>query len=120
MSAYLDYQMGGEALYTGGVGPMNDGTYGVPSSAVMSQPLDAGGGPPANYGAQVLDIFKFGVGVWSQNQARQDMVDLRRWEATNAGLFQQGQAAAVLGRPGQVGFLGVAAIGLVLLLVLKD
>lgn len=102
-----------------GVGPQNDGTYGIPSPAVMSQPLDAGGGPPANYGAQIMDVFKFGVGVWQQNEARQDMLDYRRFEATNAGIYQQGQAAALYGRQGQLGIFGVAAIGLVMYLALK-
>lgn len=116
MSAYLDYTGGGEALYTG---YQNDGTFESPAVAVMAQPLDAGGGPPANYSGAVLDIFKFGVGAWSAREQRQDMIDLRRWEATNAGLFQQGQAAAMYGGQGQVGVLGIAAIGLILLLVLK-
>lgn len=102
-----------------GVGPNTDGTYGIPQTAVMSQPVDAGGGPPANYGAQVLDIFKFGVGVWQQQSARQDMLDYRRWESTNAGLYQQGQTAALYGRQGQMGIFGFAAIGLLAYLVLK-
>ena len=103
----------------GGVGPQNDGTYGAPPSSVMPQPVDAGGGPPANYSGQVLDIFKFGVGIWNQQKQRQDMIDLRRWEATNAGLYQQGQAAAMYGRPGQIGILGMAAIGLIVFLAVK-
>lgn len=116
MSAYLDYSGGGDELYTG---YQNDGTFQAPASAVMVQPVDAGGGPPANYSGVVLDIFKFGVGVWNQREQRQDMIDLRRWEATNAGLFQQGQAAAMYGRPGQVGVLGIAAAGLILYLLMK-
>lgn len=119
MSAYLDYTGGGEALYTG-VGPQDDGTFAAPATSIMPQPVDAGGGPPANYSGLIMDVFKFGVGVWNQREARQDMIDQRRWEATNAGLFQQGQAAAMFGRPGQMGVLGLAAVGLVLLLVLKD
>ena len=116
MSAALDYQYGGDTLYTG---YQNDGTFNSPAVAVMPQPVDAGGGPPANYGAQVLDIFKFGVGVYAQNEQRKDLIDLRRWEATNAGLYQQGQAAAIYGSRGQVGILGIAAVGLILLLVMK-
>ncbi|CAN7304966.1 hypothetical protein [Acidovorax delafieldii] len=116
MSAAIDYAGGGEELYTG---YQNDGTFQAPAVSVMQQPLDAGGGPPANYGAQVLDIFKFGVGVWNQREARQDMIDLRRWEATNAGLVQQGQNAALYGRQGQLGLFGVLAIGVVLYLVVK-
>lgn len=119
MSAYLDYMGGGEALYTGGAGYQDDGTFSAPASSVMPQPVDAGGGPPANYSGMILDVFKFGVGAWNQNEQRKDMVDLRRWEATNAGLFQQGQNAAMFGGRGHVGLIGVAAVGLVLLLLLK-
>lgn len=119
MSAYLDYQ-GGESLYTGDVGPQNDGTNVSPGAAAMPQPVDAGGGPPANYSAAILDIFKFGVGAYNQNKAQQSMIDLRRWEATNAGLMQQGQSAAIYGGQGQMGILTIAAIGIVLLLVLKQ
>jgi len=120
MSASLDYSMG-EDLYTGGsmIGPQDDGTFNSPATAIMSQPVDAGGGAPANYSGAIMDIFKFGVGVWNQREARQDMIDQRRWEATNAGLFQQGQAAAMFGGRGQVGFLGVAAVGLIVLLALR-
>lgn len=102
------------------VGPQNDGTYGAPAASVMPQPVDAGGGPAGNYSGQIIDIFKFGVGVWNQNEQRKDMVDMRRWEATNAGLYQQGQTAAMYGGGGQIGVLGIAALGLVLLLVMKD
>ena len=103
-----------------GVGPQNDGTYGIPPTAVMSQPVDAGGGAPANYGSQILDIFKFGVGVWNQRENSKDMLDYKRWEATNAGLYLQGQNAAMYGGRGQIGVLGIAALGLILLLVMKD
>lgn len=119
MSAYLDYTGGGDDLYTGDIGPQDDGTFGTPAAGIMSQPVDAGGGPPANYSGTVMDIFRFGVGVWSQTQARRDMIDQRRWEATNAGLFQQGQNAAMFGGRGQVGILGIAAVGLIVLLAMK-
>lgn len=118
MGAALDYS-GGEDLYTGGVGYQSDGTFSAPIPSVMPQPVDAGGGPPANYGAQILDVFKFGVGVWQQNNARQDMIDLRRWEATNAGLFQQGQNAAIYGSRGNIGLMGIVAIGLIAFLAMK-
>lgn len=119
MSAYLDYTGGGDALYTGDVGPQGDGTFVTPSAGIMPQPVDAGGGPPASYSGTIMDVFKFGVGVWNQREARRDMIDQRRWEATNAGLFQQGQAAAMFGGRGQVGILGLAAVGLIVLLALK-
>ena len=118
MGAALDYS-GGESLYTGDVGYNPDGTFSAPNVAIMPQPVDAGGGVPAKYGAAILDVFRFGVGVWQADRQRQDMIDLRRWEATNAGLYQQGQAAAIYGSRNQVGILGVAAVGLILFLALK-
>lgn len=119
MSAYLDYSGGGDALYTGDIGPQNDGTFGTPDAAVKPMPVDAGGGAPANYSSTILDVFKLGVGAWTQTQNTSAMVDLRKWEATNAGLFQQGQAAAMYGKPGQIGIMGIAAIGLLVLLLMK-
>lgn len=114
MSASIDYA-GGEGLYTG---YQNDGTFESPPQAIMPQPVDAGGGPPANYSGATLDLFKFGLGALERYQTRQDMIDLRRWEATNAGLYQQGQAAAMFGGNGRIGLVGVAAAGLILYLLL--
>lgn len=103
-----------------GVGYKEDGTFGAPAAAVMPQPVDAGGGQPANYSGMILDVFKFGVGVWNQQKQQENLIDLRRWEATNVGLYQQGQAAALLGTQGQMGVIGLVAVGLVLLIALRD
>lgn len=102
-----------------GVGPQNDGTVIAPAAGVMPQPVDAGGGPAASYGSQVLDIFKFGIGAYNASQQRKDMIDLRRWEATNAGLYQQGQARALYGGNGQIGVMGIVALGLIVYLAMK-
>lgn len=80
------------------VGPQSDGTYASPVS--MPQPVDAAGGAPGGYAQQVLDVFKFGVGAWQQQQQSQQMLDYRRWEATNAGLTQQGRTSPVSVAPG--------------------
>lgn len=74
-------------------GPQTDGTYNIPTTAMAVQPTDAGGGPPADYSTSVLDLFKFGVGVWQQDQSQQRLIDYKRFEATNSGLYQQGQPA---------------------------
>lgn len=132
MSAWLDYTggdgpggSGGEDLYTGGdsytggVGYAGDGTYSAPAVAVTAQPVDAGGGPVGNYGQTVLDIFKFGVGVWNSNQQQQNLLEYKRWEATRLGAYQQGQPALTLGANGRIvgGASGVVLVGIALLAV---
>lgn len=74
-------------------GYQSNGTFNSP--VMQAQPADAGGGAPANYGQNVLDVFKFGVGVWQQQQSQQQLLDYRRWEATQGAVNQQGQTAGV-------------------------
>lgn len=84
---------GGDATQTNDwsvAGPQTDGTYNIPDLGVQLQPADAGGGLPADYSSGVLDIFKYGVGVWSANQNQQQLLDYKRFEATQNGLHQQG------------------------------
>lgn len=125
MSAYLDYSYGGEDLYTGGgVGYSPDGTFNTPSVAVTAQPVDAGGGPVGSYGKDVMDVFKFGVGIWNQQRQQQAMLDYKRFEATQYGAFMQGQPALTFSSGGNVlgGASGMVliAFGLVFLLLAKD
>lgn len=104
------------------VGPQSDGTYGVPATAGTPQPVDAGGGLPGNYSQTVLDVFKYGVGAWSQYATTQQQLDYRRWEATNVGPAQQGKPAYTVGvTAGGSGTMLIltAAAALALVLVLK-
>lgn len=130
MSAWLDYTggdgpggLGGDDLYTGGVGFSGDGTYTAPAVSMVAAPVDAGGGPAGNYGAQVLDIFKFGVGVWNQREQQQNLLDYKRWEATQYGAYMQGQPALTLGANGRMlgGVSGVmlVAVAFAAVLLLK-
>lgn len=101
-------------------GPQSDGTYVSPVG--MAQPADAGGGPAASYGQQILDVFKYGVGVWQQDKARTDLLDYRRWEATNVGLTQQGRAGLVNTQANtskQGSFLLLALIGVGIALAVR-
>lgn len=103
------------------VGPQSDGTFGIPYSAGAVTPYDAGGGPSANYGGQIMDVFKFGVGVWQQQQNNTAMLDYKRFEATQAGLYQQGQAAnlasnAAGGNSNQLIFFALLIGGVILLI----
>lgn len=79
------------------VGPQSDGTYSYPAnSQPNNQPWDTSGGANGNYSQQVLDVLKFGVGTWQQDQSRKDFYDYKKYEATNGGLFQQGAFAGGL------------------------
>ena len=97
MSASLDAQLG-DPYYTDslayGIGPQSDGTNIPAPASVQTTPVDAGGGPAGQYGQQVLDVFKFGVGVWNSQVQQGRLLDYRRWEATNLGINTQGQPAA--------------------------
>lgn len=132
MSAWLDYTggdgaggIGGEDLYTGGsVGYASDGTFTTPAVAVTAPPVDAGGGGVGQYAPMVMDVFKFGVGVWNQQEQQKRMLDYKRYEATQYGAFMQGQPALTFASGGNVlggasGLMLVALAGLVILLI-KD
>lgn len=106
--------------YTAGTQP--DGTWVTPVQARQPQPVDAAGGTAANYAPLVLDVFKFGVGVWNQQQQQQNMLDYKRFEATQLGAFAHGQPALYASSGGQIigGASGIVLIGaVVLLLMLK-
>lgn len=102
------------------VGPQSDGTSISPAAAEMSLPVDAGGGVAGSYGKDILDIFKFGVGVYSQDKQRSDLLDYKRFEATQAGLWRQGQPALFArnaqGGNGNLVILAAIVIGAVVLL----
>lgn len=105
-----------------GVGPQTDGTVIPPPTAVPTQPVDAGGGAPANYPQAILDIFKVGVGAYVQTQQQQQQFqDYRAYQATRTGLFQQGKpaqlaAASTGGVSGTVIMAGVAILAVALIL----
>ena len=89
-----DYAAGQGPTVDQGIGPQTDGTN-LPaySAATIAQPADTAGGQPAGYGSQILDIFKFGVGVAQQQANQQAFFDYKKFEATSGGLYQQGKAA---------------------------
>jgi len=88
--ATLDYTQADQPL----AGPLTDGTYSYPDAAQPSnQPWDSGAPATGGYSADVLNLFKFGVNAWSQNKARNDLLDYKRFEATQGGLFRQGAPA---------------------------
>lgn len=94
------------------VGPQSDGTFLPSDTSIIPQPADAAGGAPAQYGQQVLDLFKYGISAWSQSDARQQLFDYKKFEATNGGLYQQG-APATMARAATGGNSGLATFALI-------
>lgn len=121
MSAYLDSQVD-DPYYTDSIGPQSNGTSIPAPASVTPVPVDAGGGPAGNYSAQVLDIFKYGVGIWNSQVQQQNLLDYKRYEATALGINAQGRPAAY----GAVQVGGTANLNMILLiaaaafLVMKD
>lgn len=99
------------------VGPQTDGTNLPASISTLPTPRDTAGGAPASYGQSVLDIFKYGIGVWSQTEQNQQLLDYKRFEATNGGLYQQGKSAALPRAAVNGGGSQLAMLGLITLVV---
>ena len=102
------------------VGPQSDGTNIQSGAAAPAAPVDAGGGAAGSYTQNILDVFKFGVGAYSQNKQQSDLLDYKRFEATQAGLWRQGQPAlfsnSAQGGTGSLVILAAIVIGAVVLL----
>ena len=89
--------------------------YISPELQLPSAPVDAGGGVPGSYTAEVLDLFKFGIGAWQANKAQNNLLDYKRYEAINGGLSQQGAPSANRVNGGSVGSGGMNTTTLLLI-----
>lgn len=102
------------------VGPQIDGSYNLPVTAQpVNNPSNTAGYPAAS-DSSALDILKYGVGVATDAWKFNTMIDYKRFEATNGGIYQQGRNANVVRNASgslSPGFL-LAAAGIVVLLVL--
>ena len=83
-------------------------------------PVDAGGGAAGQYSSMIMDVFKLGLGAYVATE--QIDAQTKRYEATNGGLYQQGQPALLYrnqnGAQSNAGLLIIG--GLVLFFLLKD
>lgn len=78
------------------VGPTNNGTYNVPAAAQpVNQQWDTGGGTLGQYSGDVFTILSQGIGAWSQYMGNQQLLDYKRFEATQGGVFQQGKSTQI-------------------------
>jgi hypothetical protein len=103
------------------VGPQTDGTNLISGAAISIVPTDTAGGQPAQYGQDILDVFKFGVQAWSDSNARSQLFEYKKFEATRGGLFQQGRGAFLSTSRNGGGvspFVMMAAAAVVVLVVL--
>lgn len=91
--------------------------YGIDVPTAQAQPVDAGGGSPGVYSGAILDIFKTGIsaaaGVYNQKQ----LLDYKRWEATNRGVYLQGYPGGIGITTGSGGGTNLLLIGLAVVAV---
>jgi hypothetical protein len=85
------------------IGPQSDGTYNVPATAIPVTGSDTGGAG-YNYAPGVFNLLNNGLSAFTSIYNNQQNLDYRRYEATQAGLVAQGQAA------GQVASAQISAI----------
>jgi hypothetical protein len=93
----MDFTLPEDPYGIGTVGPQSDGTNFQSFAAYPPSPTDAGGGPPADYSATVLDIFRTGINAYTASANQQAVIDYKKFEATNGGLYQQGRNAYLPG-----------------------
>ncbi|WP_322005234.1 hypothetical protein [Paraburkholderia tropica] len=75
------------------VGPQNDGTVIVPNTGQAITGADQAG-YGANYAPQVMQLLSQGLGAFTNIYNNGQLLDYKKYEATQAGLVAQGQAAA--------------------------
>ncbi|QDX21765.1 hypothetical protein FP568_11230 [Pandoraea pnomenusa] len=80
------------------IGPQNDGTYTYPDAAQpLNQPADVGAAATLpNYAPDVFKLLSQGLGILNSDYQMNQMIDYKKYEATQGGLFAQGQAAATV------------------------
>lgn len=79
------------------VGPQPTGEF-IPADTGLPQPVDVGGTAPATYSNTTLDIFRLGIGAWSQNQQNKQLLQYAQYQTTGNGLNQSGQVAGTTGQ----------------------
>lgn len=78
-----------------GIGPSTDGTYGIPTTAQPNNDPSNTAGFPSITSGSALDILKFGVSAITDSWKFGQVLDYKRFEATNGGVFAQGKPANI-------------------------
>lgn len=78
---------------TGSVGPQSDGTYNIPAVGQTITGADQAG-YGASYAPQIFSLLNNGLSAFTNLYGQNNLLDYQRYQATQAGLVAQGQAAA--------------------------
>ncbi|PMS38477.1 hypothetical protein [Trinickia symbiotica] len=82
----------GFSLDGSAIGPQSDGTNIVPSTGMAITGADQAG-YGATYAPDVFKLLSQGLGTFTNLTAQNNLLNYQRYEATQAGLVAQGQAA---------------------------
>ncbi|WP_042301737.1 hypothetical protein [Paraburkholderia kururiensis] len=79
--------------FTMPVGPQSDGTNIVPAAGMAITGADQAG-YGASYSPQIFGLLNNGLSAFTQLYGQNQVLDYKRYEATQAGVVAQGQAAS--------------------------
>lgn len=88
-----DLGLGSDITMNQIVGPQTDGTYSVPQTAQPVNDPSNTAGYSAATPAWVGDVLTKGIGVLGQYLNTSQLIDYRKAEATNGGIYYQGRPA---------------------------
>lgn len=91
-----NYGLGTDNTYGFTVGPQSDGTYGIP---LLGQTISNGAdqaGNGASYSPAIFNLLNNGLSAFTSIYNTGQQLDYQRYQATQAGLVAQGQAATSL------------------------
>lgn len=89
-----DLGLGADVLISD-IGPQSDGTYGTPTTAQLYNAPDNNAGYAPSISPTTAALLSQGIGSLTQLGLGAMTLDYRKAEATNGGLFYQGQYAAL-------------------------
>lgn len=91
-----NFGLGTDNSYGFTLGPQNDGTYNIP---LLGQTISSGAdqaGNGASYDPAIFSLLNNGLGAFTKIYTNGQTLDYQRYQATQAGLVAQGQAATSL------------------------
>ncbi|MFM0741799.1 hypothetical protein PQQ51_31600 [Paraburkholderia xenovorans] len=88
----------------GFVGPQSDGTYNIPATGMAISGASDTAGAGYDYAPGVFNLLNNGLSAFTKIYTTGQQLDYNRYEATQAGLIAEGQAA------GQVASAQIGAI----------
>jgi len=90
------YGVSDSPQYQFSIGPQSDGTYNIPATGMAISGASDTGGSGYNYAPGVFNLLNNGLSAFSNIYQTGQQLDYRRYEATQAGLVAQGQAAGMV------------------------